>query len=379
MSARRTVILIVAVALGALAAVGLLSYVRSAESGAGEAGAPVEVWVATALVPKGTPVEAALEQGLISPELVAQRLRPATAVVDPRTELAGLVAVHDLQPNMAIVTGTFVSSTIVNTGITDRLEETGKVTVTISVDQTKGAAYLIEPGDFVNVMVERDWDTPWFENDPPILMTERATAELAANLAENDAVRPIITDLFPVDARFVYQKAEVLAVGQALIPDIGEAVEGVEGEAEQAVQVRGLITLAVPPEAAQTILNVDRDNIYLSLVPDDYEPRPILPIDPTGQVLPGEDEARLTPYVGFDNVIDPTQLASVDEDGESRIGVTPSSGGTSTGSDSTSDGTDTGTDDEDFQPDANPPVPTTVPEDAESTDSSIDGEEGEGN
>ncbi|MDH4278370.1 MAG: hypothetical protein OEW83_09840, partial [Acidimicrobiia bacterium] len=96
MSARRTVILIVAVALGALAAVGLLSYVRSAESGAGEAGAPVEVWVAQALVPKGTPVEAALEQGLIGTELVAQRLRPATAVVDPRTELAGLVAVHDL-------------------------------------------------------------------------------------------------------------------------------------------------------------------------------------------------------------------------------------------------------------------------------------------
>lgn len=372
MSARRTVILIVAVALGALAAVGLLSYVRSAESGAGEAGAPVEVWVAKALVPKGTPVEAALEQGLIGTELVAQRLRPATAVVDPRTELAGLVAVHDLQPNMAIVTGTFVSSTIVNTGITDRLEETGKVSVTVSVDQTRGAAYLIEPGDFVNVMVERDWDTPFFENDPPINMTDRATAELAANLADNDSVRPIITDLFPVDARFVYQKAEVLAVGQALIPDIGESGSG-DGEEPQAVQIRGLITLAVPPEAAQIILNIGRDDIYLSLVPDDYEPRPILPIDPTGQVLPGEDGARLTPYVGFDDVIDPTQLAIVDEDGESRIGTVPSSGGTSGDTGSTPDGTETG--DEDFQPDADPPIPTTVPEGTESTD---DGE-GEGN
>ncbi len=377
MSARRTVILIVAVALGALAAVGLLSYVRSAETGAGEAGAPVEVWVAKALVPKGTSVEAALEQGLIGTELVAQRLRPATAVVDPRTELAGLVAVHDLQPNMAIVTGTFVSSTIVNTGITDRLEETGKVTVTVSVDQTRGAAYLIEPGDFVNVMVERDWDTPFFENDPPINMTERATAELAANLTDNDSVRPIITDLFPVDARFVYQKAEVLAVGQALIPDIGETGDG-EGEEQQAVQIRGLITLAVPPEAAQVILNVGRDDIYLSLVPDDYEPRPILPIDPTGQVLPGEDGARLTPYVGFDDVIDPT-LAFGADDGESRIGTAPSSGSTGDGGDTTgSDGTGTGTEDENFQPDANPPVPTTTPEE-ETTDSSTDGGEGEGN
>lgn len=362
MSARRTVILIVAVALGALAAVGLLSYVRSAESGVGEAGAPVEVWVATALVPKGTPVEVALEQGLIGTEQVAQRLRPATAVVDPTTELAGLVAVHDLQPNMTIVTGTFVSSTIVNTGITDRLEETGKVTVTVSVDQTRGAAYLIEPGDFVNVMVERSWDTPFFENDPPIEMTPTATAELVANLTDNDSVRPIITDLYPVDSRFVYQKAEVLAVGQALIPDIGESGD-TEGE-EQQVQIRGLITLAVPPEAAQVILNIGRDDIYLSLVPDDYEPRPILPIDPTTQVLPGEDDTRLTPYVGFDDVVDPTALANA-EDGESRIGPAPSSGG----------GSGTDGQDEDFTPDENP----AVPEDSEGTDSATDGEEGEGN
>ena len=372
-SARRTVILIVAVALGALAAVGLLSYVRSAETGAGEAGAPVEIWVAKALVPKGTEVEVALDQGLIGTELVAQRLRPATAVVDPRTELAGLVAVHDLQPNMAIVTGTFVSSTIVNTGITDRLEETGKVTVTVSVDQTRGAAYLIEPGDFVNVMVERSWDTPFFENDPPIAMTDRATAELAANLTDNDSVRPIITDLFPIDSRFVYQKAEVLAVGQALIPEIGDTGTGeADGEEVQAAQVRGLITLAVPPEAAQVILNVGRDDIYLSLVPDDYEPRPMLPVDPTGQVLPGEDDARLTPYVGFDDVIDPTLLANAD-DGESRIGTAPSSGSTPDSGETNSD--EGGSTDDNFEPDVNPPIPTTVPETTEST---TDGGEGEG-
>ena len=336
-SARRTVILIVAVALGALAAVGLLSYVRSAETDAGEAGAPVEVWVAQALVPKGTTLEVALDQGLIAQELVAQKLRPATAVVDPGRELAGLVAVHDLQPNMPIVTGTFVSSSVINTGITDRLEETGLVTVTINVDQTQGAAYLIEPGDFVNVMVERQWDTPFFENDPAIDLTPGSTAELAANLTENDAVRPIITDLYPVDARMVYQKAEVLAVGQALIPDLGQTPV-VDGQ-EERTQVRGLITLAVPPEAAQVILDVGRDSLYLSLVPKDYEPRPILPVDPTSQVLPGEDEARLTPYIGFDNVVDPTSIPEgVAFEGEDRIGTVPSGGdGTQSGSE-TSDG-----------------------------------------
>ncbi len=322
-SARRTLILIAAVALGAMAAVGLLSYVRSAESGAGEAGAPVEIWVATGPIPKGTPFNTALDQGLIGPTMVAQKLRPATAINDPARELAGLVAVHDLQPNMPIVTGTFVSSAIVNTGITDRLKEKGLVTVTISVDQTSGAAHLIEPGDFVNVMLEREWQTPFFENDPPIDLTTEATAELAANLTDNDSVRPIITDLYQIDARFVYQKAEVLAVGQSLIPDLGETVDPTLPQQQE--QLPGLITLAVPPEAAQTILNVGRNNIYLSLVPDDYEPRPIQPADPTGQVLPGEDGARLTPYVGFDNVRPLTDLAATD-DGESRIGTTPNAG-----------------------------------------------------
>jgi len=371
-SARRTLILIVAVALGALAAVGLLNYVRNAESGASEAGAPVEVWLATATVPKGTPIEVALDQGLIGKELVAQKLRPATAVVDPSTELAGLVAVFDIQANMPIVTGSFVSSAIVNTGITDRLEETGLVSVTISVDQTRGAAYLIEPGDFVNVMTVKNWDTPFFENDPPIDITPQATAELATNLSENDSVRPIVSEVFPVDSRMVYQKAEVLAVGSALIPDIGQDPSVVEGQEAQG-QIRGLITLKVPPEAVQVILNVDANTLYLSLVPKDYEPRPILPLDPTTQVLPGEDQNRLTPYEGFENIIDPTDLPEgVAFEGEDRIGTTPSSGGSG-------DETDAGTDEveEGVDPDSPPPDDEAEAEDGNTTDDQTGGE-GEG-
>ncbi|MDH3294575.1 MAG: RcpC/CpaB family pilus assembly protein [Acidimicrobiia bacterium] len=373
MSARRTLILIVAVALGALAAVGLLNYVRNAESGASEAGAPVEVWVAKAMVPKGTTIEDALDQSLIGKELVAQKLRPATAVVDPSTELAGLVAVFDIQPNMPIVTGSFVSSQIVNTGITDRLEETGLVTVTISVGQTEGVAYLIEPGDYVNIMTVRRWQQPFFENDPPYDLTPEATAELAANLAENDATRPIVSDLYPVDARMVYQKAEVLAVGTTLVPDIGQDPT-LEGPNDQG-QIRGLITLAVPPEAAQVILNVDADSLYLSLVPKDYEPRPILPLDPTTQVLPGEDNLRLTPYQGYDNVVDPTAVPDgVAFEGEERIGTPPSSGGTTSGGTDGGDGGPVGSD-----PDT-PPETTSTTNPDETTDSTgTTGGEGEGN
>ncbi len=331
MNSRRTVILIVAVVVGALAAVGLLNYVKNAETSAGEDAAPVQMWVVKQTIPKGTPIEAAIEGQLIAQEETAQKYRPSTAVVEPATDLAGLVAITDLPPNMPVLTGSFVSPNVIDTGITDRLEERGLVTVTFNVDQTRGAAYLIEPGDFVNVIVERDWDTPFFEEDPAIDLTDAAKAELLAELEKYDTVRPLITDLYPIESRVVYQKAEVLAVGDSLVPDLGQTP--VEGEAEpQSAVSEGLVTLAVPPEAVQVILNVGRDNIYLSLVPDDYEPRPLIPLDPTTQVLPGEVEGRLTPYDGLDvdnPALSAGELLFSDEDG--RIGVAPGSGSSDEG------------------------------------------------
>lgn len=325
MTSRRTVILIVAVVLGAFAALGLLSYVRNAETAGGAGGTAVEVWVAKAPIPKGTPVELAIEQNLLGVEQIAQRLRPATAVVDPATELAGLVAVADLPTNLTLVTGSFVSPSVAKTGIGDRLAERGLVTVTISVDQVRGAAYLIEPGDYVNLMSERAWATAFYEADPPVAVSESATAELAAQLEETDSTRPILNDVFPVDTRMVYQKAEVLAVGDELIPDLGETAAATDEESleQEGQEARGIITLAVPPEAAQVILNVGRDNIYLSLVPDDYVPRAIIPLDPTTQVLPGEVDGRLTPYDAESATGDSSGLAF--GDATDRIGSTVSS------------------------------------------------------
>ena len=371
MNSRRTVILIVAVVVGALAAVGLLNYVKNAESTAGQEAAPVQMWVVKQVIPKGTPIETAIEGQLIGLDETAAKYRPATAVVDPATELAGLVAVTDLPVNMPVLTGSFVSPNIVNTGITDRLEERGLVTVTFTVDQARGAAYLIEPGDFVNVMAEREWDTPFFEEDPPIEMTAAAVAELAAELEASDTTRPILTDLYPVDSRVVYQKAEVLAIGTSLVPDLGQTAAEAEQDDGDAIN-QSLVTLAVPPEAVQVILNVGRSNLYLSLVPDDYEPRPLPPLDPTTQVLPGEAEGRLTPYAGIEGYspVSPDELLFADP--EDRIGVAPSGG-------SDDDGGSTGP-----NPDATPDGAGggsgrgATPDPTEPTDPDADPEAGDG-
>ena len=58
----------------------------------------------------------------------------------------------------------------------------------------------------------------------------------------------------------------------------------------------GLITLEVPPKAAQLIGSIAANGIYLSLLPTNYTPEAIPKLDFFPAVLPGEDPNALTPY-----------------------------------------------------------------------------------
>jgi hypothetical protein len=57
----------------------------------------------------------------------------------------------------------------------------------------------------------------------------------------------------------------------------------------------GLITFAVPPDAAQVIASVPPDSLYLTLLPDLYEPEAVGDLSQF-DVLPGENPSQLTPY-----------------------------------------------------------------------------------
>jgi Flp pilus assembly protein CpaB len=263
------VILIVAVVVGAIASFGLLNYIRNVEGSVYDNAEPETVWVVQQGIAKGTPAEQALAQGLLTRSEIPASFRPATAVVDPETELAGLVAITDLPANATVVAGNFVAPSIVNTGITDRLEEKGLTTVTFSVDQVKGAAYLIEPGDFVNIL---------------------SLAPAAAAQTDQPSESKSAT-AYNFVSRYVYQKVEVLAIDKALTPDLGESADKTETPRNG-----GMITLAVPPEAVPLILSVGTENLYLSLVPADYQPTPQPAPDLSRPLFPGEDPNLLTPY-----------------------------------------------------------------------------------
>ncbi len=288
MNSRRMIILIVAVVVAALSAFGLLTYVRSIDDAAKAEDQAVQVWFVTTPIAKGTPASEVIEQRLISLDDIPVRFAPATAIADPDEELKGFVAVTDLPPNTILVDGHFVSPNVVSTGITDRLEERDMVSVSFSVNQIGAAAYLIEPGDYVNILTE----VP-VERAGGAITEDEATDESQASFASEEFIYDRSTSsIYSYDVRYVYQKAEILAVDSALTADLGET----PGDAVAANA--GLITLAVPPEALQIILGVGKDNLYLSLVPQNYEPYPLPPIDIRSEsdLLPGEDASRLTPY-----------------------------------------------------------------------------------
>lgn len=305
MNSRRTVILLIAIVVSAVSALGLSRYVQGLEDDVYGDAALGSAYIVKSQIPKGTPSEQAVGQGLIELTEVPVEFIPASAIVDPNAELNNLVAVVDLPQGSMLVAGNFVAPNVLSTGITDRLEERGMVTVTFPIDQVAGVAGFVQPGDFVNMLVVRPLG--FADKEDEVISTEQtdgATTQGGGTTQgdlpdleqfyENDVPETADQSLYLENVRYFYQKAEVLAVGQSLPLDLGETAA--EGEEAAAAATGGVITLAVPPEVVQQVLAVGTENLYLSLVPASYEPEALEPMDITELLYPAEDEARLTPY-----------------------------------------------------------------------------------
>jgi pilus assembly protein CpaB len=260
------VILVAAVVVGMVAAFALYTYVGGIEDRANQRAERVQVYKIVGDIPRGTFGDEAFAQGLIEESRIPREFRPATAITDP-AQIDGLVALSDLAANQVVVSDQFVSQAE-SLSTFSTLLAGNEVAITVSVDQVRGVAGLLVPGDFVNILV-------------------------ASDAAEGAPAGPD-AGVFSQPARFLYQKVQILAVGQTRRLQPGETA-ATNPDGTQAVASSGLITFAVPPEAAQRIASVNAAAFYLSLVPRDYVPRPLPPLNPAAPI-PGEDPNQLTPY-----------------------------------------------------------------------------------
>lgn len=278
MSSRRTLILIAAIVVGALAAFAIFNYVGGIEDRANDNARRVRVIRVAQDIPRGLDGVTARDQGYLDldAEIPAEFL-PSTAVTDVETILTK-IAVADLAAGQVLVENMFVDP--INAQVTAaRRVPTGNVAITVSVDDVRGVAGLIVPGDYVNMMALPG------DNLCGTTAEGEAPAEGAAD-----------TTLFCTPARMVYQEVQVLFVDRSPIPLPGEQTGTTNADGTTSAPANtGLLTLSVPPEAAQRIASVSSDQWYLTLVPTDYVPAPLPPFDPNA-TLPGEDAAVLTPY-----------------------------------------------------------------------------------
>lgn len=271
MSSRRTLILIAAVVVGAIAAYALYTYIGGIEDEANDNAERVRIFKIVQDIPKGTFGDEAFAQGLIEEDVIAKEYRPATAITDP-AQIDGLVAISDLPANQVVVSNQFVSQATSLSTFSSLLKN-NEVAITISIDQVRGVAGLLVPGDFVNMLVT------------PAAGTEGAVGP------EDTSSAGVLTQ----PSRYLFQKVQILAVGQTRKLEPGEtAATNADGTAVTSSS-SGMLTFALPALAAQQIASVPAGNFYLTLVPKDYQPQPLPPLD-TAQPLPGEDSAQLTPY-----------------------------------------------------------------------------------
>ncbi|HWJ96665.1 MAG TPA: Flp pilus assembly protein CpaB [Acidimicrobiales bacterium] len=278
MSQRRTLILIAAIAIGALASFLVWNYVGGIQDQAYNDAERVKVYLVKQPIPRGTSGQVAAAS--IVEESIPKKFKPANAIVSLE-DISGRVAKSDLVANQVVVDDMFVEATDPEAAqsFADNLikiQNQDQTTYTMSVDNVRGVNGLIVPGDYVNVMVT---------NFSEIAPTDDAGDEPQTVSSEQ--------------ARFLYQKVQVLAVDYLTSSDINAAAatapaDGAAATAPTADVQRGMITLIVPPEAAQILLSIPPENLYLTLVSKDYNPKATGEVDIT--TLPSDNPKIVTPY-----------------------------------------------------------------------------------
>lgn len=251
------------VALGS--AIGLMQYVSGADARASASAAPVQMLVATADIPDGTPFDDALADGRIAASQTLRASLPATAITDP-SALSGLIADGVLRAGQVVVQGAFVDPTKDRVGagpptFADDLPE-GTVAVSFEAAGASAVSNLISPGDRVNLLV----------NVPN-----------AAELGLPDSGGPAMVHVF--------QNLEIIAIGTAVRPAKG-ATEPVANPGASSY------TVAVAPRDAARLLFLTRQyEVLLALVGPKNDPIPQTPVG-KADALPAALTAEAAPAGG---------------------------------------------------------------------------------
>lgn len=227
--------------MAAIAAFANYAYLSSVQDRAYKGAERLKVFVIAKDIPKGTGGEQAVQEEFIKADEMPREFRPATAITAVASILPN-IAITNLSVGQVVVEGMFVNPVEVP-GITfsERIPA-GHVAITVQVDQVRGVAGLLVPGDKVNILVK----------DGGL-------------------------------ERYLFQNVPIIAIGTTAAPQAGDVAPALNPGS-------GLITFSVTPEAAAKIALAASSDLYLTLVPKDHQERPVDPASPenlfTGPLVP---------------------------------------------------------------------------------------------
>jgi Flp pilus assembly protein CpaB len=288
--------------MGAFAAFALLNYIRGIEDDVYEDRRPVDVLIADEDIPAGTPAVEAL--AMMEVKAIPLEIRPANIVDPDLTEsIAGLIALNDIPANQIIIPGLFVDATVVQQSFKDQIPS-GQVAISLNVDDVRAVGGNLQPGDEVNILIIHENVACGQQQEEEATDGEEETEEpdrIFSIPGEDDVS---LADgeycTYTQPARYLYQRVEILKIGSRELLQPGQTTDETA-----AAGGGGTITFMVPNDAAQIIASVSPSDIYLTLLPEDYEavPLPALSFEFFEGPTPAEDPEQLTPY-GVDGFVD---------------------------------------------------------------------------
>ena len=245
----RGVTVVVAVALGVVAAVASYSAVQSAPRKAFNHAKLVTVYVVNGSVPRQESVASAYSQGLISRALIPTQYVPSGAVRN-LSAVGDRVAGTELVSGQVLVGGMLVSAAD-NPGQAADAVPAGDVAVSVSVDPAAAVGGAVQPGDHVDILVD------------------------SAGTQET----------------YLFQSVPVLAVGTKLVPTPGTTPN---------VKAADVITFALPPAEAAHIPPTKSDGgpitqgVYLALESPGNTPTSVTTVN-VSQLIPGASSSAAVP------------------------------------------------------------------------------------
>lgn len=228
----KLVLVVVAIALGGIAAFAAFSYLSGVQRQAEAGSVMTDVLVAVRDIPRGTDANTLLSSGLVETTKVPRRYVPSGAVSSLRS-LTDMVLAVPVTKGEVITTARFQFPS--EAGLAFGVP-TGFVAVTVPLDDARGIAGLVKAGDRVAVL-----------------------ATISSKTADNARTKIVIPG------------ARVLAVGRSTgaEPDAGKgATGGGTALSTGSDNAADTVTLAVSPlDAEKLVFMAETGGVWLALLP----------------------------------------------------------------------------------------------------------------